>query len=116
VDARSSPGTVHRPRLPFVLAANGTRSMRLVARFGQGWVTTGSKQDTVGAWWRSVAELSKRLDDVLVENGREPDSVDRYLSLDASPTYSCSGVGYFVDMVGRAGELGFTDVVAHWPR
>jgi hypothetical protein len=22
----------------------------------------------------------------------------------------------FVDAVGRAGELGFTDVVAHWPR
>jgi hypothetical protein len=25
-------------------------------------------------------------------------------------------VGAFEEMVGRAGELGFTDVITHWPR
>ena len=29
---------------------------------------------------------------------------------------SLSSVGAFQDAVGRAGELGFTDVVTHWPR
>ena len=41
VDARRAPGCVQMPRLPFVIAANGARSMRLAARYGQGWVTNG---------------------------------------------------------------------------
>jgi hypothetical protein len=42
--------------------------------------------------------------------------VPRYLSLDAAGVYALSSVGYFADVTGRAGELGFTDVVTHWPR
>jgi hypothetical protein len=38
------------------------------------------------------------------------------LSLDAAPVFSLSSAGFFADAVGRAGELGFTDVVTHWPR
>ena len=30
--------------------------------------------------------------------------------------YSLSSVDAFTDAVGRAAELGFTDVVTHWPR
>jgi alkanesulfonate monooxygenase SsuD/methylene tetrahydromethanopterin reductase-like flavin-dependent oxidoreductase (luciferase family) len=116
VDARSEPGCVQRPRVPFVVAANGPRSMRLVARYGEGWVTTGIERDTESAWWGSVAELSARLDDVLDAAGRHPATVDRYLSADASPVFSLSSVDHFRDVVGRAGELGFTDVVVHWPR
>ncbi|WP_153397916.1 LLM class flavin-dependent oxidoreductase, partial [Ornithinicoccus halotolerans] len=41
VDARTLPGCVQRPRVPFVMAANGPRALRLAARHGQGWVTTG---------------------------------------------------------------------------
>jgi len=118
VDGRGAPGSVRRPRLPFLVAANDPRSMQLVAQFGHGWITNGapSARDDLDAWWRSVRELSARLDEILVAAGREPATVDRYLSLDASPLYSLSSVACFTDMVSRAAELGFTDVVAHWPR
>jgi alkanesulfonate monooxygenase SsuD/methylene tetrahydromethanopterin reductase-like flavin-dependent oxidoreductase (luciferase family) len=116
VDARSAPGCVQRPRVPFVVAANGPRSIRLVARFGQGWVTTGPRTEDVEQWWQGVAERSDRLAGALDEAHRAPRAVRRYLSLDASPTYSLSSSSCFADMVGRAGELGFTDVIAHWPR
>ena len=43
VDARTLPGPVQQPRIPFVMAANGPRSLRLAARLGQGWVTNGSR-------------------------------------------------------------------------
>jgi hypothetical protein len=65
---------------------------------------------------RSVADAVGRFDDVLVAAGREPSSVDRYLSLDAAPVFSLASVGTFSDAVGRAAELGFTDVMTHWPR
>ncbi len=116
VDARSTPGCVRKPRVPFIVAANGPRSIRLVARYGQGWVTTGPKTEDLGEWWRGVAERSQRLTEALAEAGRPQRSVSRYLSMDSAPTYSLSSASRFTDMVGRADELGFTDVVAHWPR
>jgi alkanesulfonate monooxygenase SsuD/methylene tetrahydromethanopterin reductase-like flavin-dependent oxidoreductase (luciferase family) len=102
--------------VPFVVAANGPRSIRLVARFGQGWVTTGPRTDDVKEWWQGVAERVDRLGEALTTANRAPRAVRRYLSLDASPTYSLSSASCFADMVGRAGELGFTDVISHWPR
>lgn len=115
VDARSTPGCVQRPRVPFLIAANGPRTLALCARIGQGWVTTGARTDDVAKWWASVAELSDRFDAALTEVGRETKSVPRYLSLDTAQ-YSLTSVECFTDMVGKARDLGFTDVVAHWPR
>jgi alkanesulfonate monooxygenase SsuD/methylene tetrahydromethanopterin reductase-like flavin-dependent oxidoreductase (luciferase family) len=116
LDARSTPGCVQRPRVPFVMAANGPRSMRLAARFGAGWVTTGGGGDDLAAWWRGIDERAHRFEDTLVAAGRDPATVDRYLSLDAAPVFSLSSVDAFTDAVGRAAEAGFTDVITHWPR
>ncbi|MFC3503588.1 LLM class flavin-dependent oxidoreductase [Micromonospora krabiensis] len=116
VDARNNPGCVQTPRVPFVVAANGPRSMRLVARFGQGWVTTGNADDDLESWWEGVAQLSRRLDRTLDETGRDPATLDRYLSLDSAPAFSLSSAEFFADQVERAAGLGFTDVVTHWPR
>ncbi|WP_229069803.1 LLM class flavin-dependent oxidoreductase [Actinoplanes sp. DH11] len=117
VDARSIPGPVQEPRPPFVIAANGPRALRLAARHGQGWVTTGAQGcETADEWWASVTEIRDRFDAALVATGRPSDAVDRYLNLDSSPVYSLSSVDAFVDAAGRARELGFTDVITHWPR
>jgi alkanesulfonate monooxygenase SsuD/methylene tetrahydromethanopterin reductase-like flavin-dependent oxidoreductase (luciferase family) len=115
-EARSAPGCVQHPRLPFVVAANGPRSMALAARYGQGWVTSGRKADhadpTGEAWWRGVAELAKRFDELA--DGRT--DVHRYLTVDAGPGYSLQSVEYFRDVLGRAEQAGYTDLVCHWPR
>ncbi|GIH14568.1 LLM class flavin-dependent oxidoreductase [Rugosimonospora africana] len=116
VDARSTPGCVQSPRVPFVVAANGPRSMRLAARFGQGWVTTGGGEDDLATWWRGVGERVRRFDDACAAAGRDPATVDRYLSLDAAPVFSLSSVGAFTDAVEKARAAGFTDVITHWPR
>ncbi|MFD2764016.1 LLM class flavin-dependent oxidoreductase [Micromonospora eburnea] len=116
VDARNNPGCVQQPRVPFVMAANGSRSMRLAARFGQGWVTTGLGGDDLESWWLSVEDLSARMDVVLDRAGRDPATLDRYLSLDSAPAFSLTNVDFFAEQVARAARLGFTDVVTHWPR
>ncbi len=104
------------PRVPFVIAANGPKGLALAARFGQGWVSTGGDGVTGEEWWQSVATLAGRLDDAAERAGREAASIDRYLSIDSGGTYSLSSVGAFEDIVARAEALGFTDVIAHWPR
>ncbi len=116
-DVRTAPGCQQRPRVPFVIAANGPRAMAVAARHGQGWVTTGPQVDEVDAWWRGVADLVARLDDVLAQHQRaRGDGFDTFLSLDASPRFSLESVGAFEEAVGRAQDLGFSDVITHWPR
>ena len=85
VDARATPGCVQMPRVPFVVAANGPRAIRLAARFGEGWVTTGGRRRRPDGWWRTVAENVRRFDDALDAAGRDAAQVDRYLSLDSAP-------------------------------
>jgi alkanesulfonate monooxygenase SsuD/methylene tetrahydromethanopterin reductase-like flavin-dependent oxidoreductase (luciferase family) len=116
VDARTLPGPVQRPRIPFVMAANGPRSLRLAVEYGEGWVTTGPKAETMDEWWAALGELGGRLDETLGKAGRDPSTLDRYLNLDSSPQFSLASVALFEEMTGRAGELGFTDVITHWPR
>jgi alkanesulfonate monooxygenase SsuD/methylene tetrahydromethanopterin reductase-like flavin-dependent oxidoreductase (luciferase family) len=116
VDARNLPGCVQQPRIPFVMAANGPRSIALAARYGAGWVTTGRPADDVELWWRAVGEGIRRFDEALAQASRAPEAVPRYLSLDAAGVYALSSVAYLADAAGRAGDLGFTDVITHWPR
>jgi alkanesulfonate monooxygenase SsuD/methylene tetrahydromethanopterin reductase-like flavin-dependent oxidoreductase (luciferase family) len=107
VDARSTPGCVQQPRVPFVMAANGKRAIALAGRFGQGWVTTGPPgAEDLESWWAGVAELSQRYDG----------GGDRYLMLDSAPRFSLSSAAFFEEQVERAARLAFTDVLTHWPR
>jgi alkanesulfonate monooxygenase SsuD/methylene tetrahydromethanopterin reductase-like flavin-dependent oxidoreductase (luciferase family) len=108
VEARNVPGCVQRPRLPFVVAANGPDAMEVAARYGAGWITTGTPGvESLDAWWDSVATISARF---------AAPGVRRILQTDAAPVYSLSSVECFLDFTGRAGELGFTDVAVPWPR
>ncbi len=100
-----------RDRVPFVVAANGPRSLRLAASHGDAWVTTGTGGETLEEWWDGVAGLAQRFTDTEGSAGK-----DRYLLLDASPRFSLESADLYEEMTGRAAELGFTDTITHWPR
>ncbi len=120
-EVRTVPGCVQRPRLPFAVAATGPRGMRLAARHGQAWVTVGDPAgfdggrtpDALGALRRQV----DRLDAVCEETGREPATLGRVLLHSGSGDGgdALSSVGAFVDYAGAVAELGFTELVLHWP-
>jgi len=121
--ARMIPGCVQRPRVPFVVAANGPKAMRVAVRHGQGWATVGPEVDPDAAparaleqWWAGLTGLVERFESAAREAGRDPSTIDRYLNVDAAPVFSLESVEAFLDAVGRAAALGFTDVVVHWPR
>ncbi|HEY8654835.1 MAG TPA: LLM class flavin-dependent oxidoreductase [Dermatophilaceae bacterium] len=116
VDARTLPGPVQRPRIPFVIAANGPRTLRLAVELGSGWLTTGPTVETMDEWWAALNGLCGRLDEGLAKAGRDSATFERHLNFDSSPQFALSSVGTFEEMTGRARELGFTDVITHWPR
>jgi alkanesulfonate monooxygenase SsuD/methylene tetrahydromethanopterin reductase-like flavin-dependent oxidoreductase (luciferase family) len=128
-DARMIPASVHRPRPPFVVSANGPKAMEVAVRHGQGWATTGPivrddprlapdqpQPARIEAWWEGVGGLVERLDRVCGAAGRDPSTLDRYLNIDLGPQFSLASMDVFTDFLDRARALGFTDVVAHWPR
>jgi alkanesulfonate monooxygenase SsuD/methylene tetrahydromethanopterin reductase-like flavin-dependent oxidoreductase (luciferase family) len=109
-NGRTLPGCIQQPRVPFILAGNGPRSLRFAAQHGDGWMTTGVDKTNLDTWFASLADLSKRLDDLL--EGRQ---LDRYLSMD-NAQYALSSPAAFEEIAGRAAALGFTDLITHWPR
>lgn len=119
-DLRLVGGSV-RSRIPLILAGNGPRSVRFAAAHGDGWVTTGPARsgaadaDDLDEWFGGVARSSSVFDRAVAASDRGT-TVRRYLSLDAAPVNSLESLDLFDDMVGRAAELGFTDVIVHWPR
>ena len=117
VDARTVPLPLQEPRIPFVIAANGPRMMRLALRYGSGWVTTGTSDpaDGLAAWWTNVERLAVRFTELEREHQRAS-TIERYLHVDASGVPALSSLDYFRECVGRAAEAGFTDLIVHWPR
>ncbi|MFF5635297.1 LLM class flavin-dependent oxidoreductase [Streptomyces sp. NPDC012825] len=120
-EARNIPGCVQRPRLPFAVAATGPRGMRLAARHGQAWVTTGDpKLYEEGTPEQSVAALRgqiERLGTACAEAGRKASDLDKILLTGFTPdrTRPLESVDAFVDFAGRHRDLGFTELVIHWP-
>jgi alkanesulfonate monooxygenase SsuD/methylene tetrahydromethanopterin reductase-like flavin-dependent oxidoreductase (luciferase family) len=119
-DVRTLPGPVRGGetgnRVPMVIAANGPKSIRLAVERGDGWMTYGGVADTDEEWWALVASHSRRVDDALEAAGRPSADLARYLDIDAPPTFALSSAAAFEDAVCRAADLGFTDVITHWPR
>lgn len=108
VEARTVPGCIQQPRLPFVVAANGPQAMEVASRYGSGWVTEGGDGvERLDDWWKAVAAISARF---------TTPGIRRILQTDGAPVYSLSSVECFLDFVGRARDLGFTDIAVPWPR
>jgi alkanesulfonate monooxygenase SsuD/methylene tetrahydromethanopterin reductase-like flavin-dependent oxidoreductase (luciferase family) len=118
-EVRNIPGCVQRPRLPFAVAANGPRGMRLAARHGQAWITTGpwnqspeaSEQESL----TGLAEQLDRLSAACVEAGREPSALGKTLLTGFTPHRPLASLDAFVDFAGRVAELGFDELLLHWP-
>ncbi|MFJ3822940.1 LLM class flavin-dependent oxidoreductase [Streptomyces nodosus] len=120
-EARNIPGCVQRPRLPFAVAATGPRGLRLAARHGQAWVTTGDPAlYETGTPEQSVEALraqTGKLADACTAVGRSVTELDKILLTGFTPDRGrpLESLGAFVDFAGRHKELGFTDIVIHWP-
>ncbi|SEF60571.1 Luciferase-like monooxygenase [Thermomonospora echinospora] len=111
----TAPGCVQRPRVPFALAGNGPRGMRLAARFADTWVTTANVPGS-DAPDRVVADLTGRLEQACGAEGRDPATLRRLLLTGFTDEPWLESPGAFADLAGRYAELGVTDIVVHWPR
>ncbi|MBN0041707.1 LLM class flavin-dependent oxidoreductase [Cellulosimicrobium cellulans] len=118
-EARTIPGPVQSPRVPFAIAATGPRGLRLAARYGQAWVTTGDGRlgdDATPAESRAaVCDQVDRLEAACSDAGRDPASVERILLTGFTPDPALESVDAFVETVHGYAGVGITEIVVHWP-
>jgi len=106
-EARAIPGCWQRPRLPFAIAATGPRGLRLAARYGATWVASDSR----GAGPDQV----ERLAEACAAEGRDPRSLARLVVV-GHRERPLASLEAFRDVAGRYWDVGFSDLVVHWPR
>lgn len=121
VGARNIPGCTQSPRLPFAVAATGPRGMRLAAKYGQAWVTTGDPslydEGTPEQSLAAVRGQVERVSAALTAEDRDPADVPKVLLTGFTPDHAgpFASVDAFVDFAGRHAEAGIDEIVLHWP-
>jgi alkanesulfonate monooxygenase SsuD/methylene tetrahydromethanopterin reductase-like flavin-dependent oxidoreductase (luciferase family) len=105
------PGCVQQPRIPLAIAAGGARSLKLVARYGDAWISDGDEDGE-----KAVREKVKLLAEHCDAIGRDPAGIDRIMLIGNTSERPLASLDAFTDFVGRYGDLGFTEVVFHHPR
>jgi alkanesulfonate monooxygenase SsuD/methylene tetrahydromethanopterin reductase-like flavin-dependent oxidoreductase (luciferase family) len=114
-EARMLPGTVQRPRPPFLVAANGPRGMRLAAEYGEGWITLGRSDDERVSCLDIVRSQVAELDLALLRAGRSPEQFGRVLLSGFGNERPLDSLDAFVDWAGHYKDFGLSELVIHWP-
>ncbi|MHA7133708.1 LLM class flavin-dependent oxidoreductase [Oerskovia turbata] len=118
-EARTIPGPVQSPRVPFAIAATGPRGLRLAARYGRAWVTTGDAsvgEDGAPAASRAaVGAQVTRLEAACAAAGRDPRTIERILLTGFTPDRPLDSLDAFVETAAAYRDQGITEIVLHWP-
>jgi alkanesulfonate monooxygenase SsuD/methylene tetrahydromethanopterin reductase-like flavin-dependent oxidoreductase (luciferase family) len=118
-DARMFPGCVQQPRLPLALAAGGPKTLAVVARFADAWITYGDsshRDSSPEGTERIVARQVELLAEHCERLGRDPGEIQRIYLVGNTDERPLASVEAFVEFVERYRGLGFTDIVFHHPR
>lgn len=118
-EARMIPGCVQRPRVPLAIAAAGPKTLAVVARHGEAWISEGGARTpypTAADVEEAVRQQRRILDQHCTEIGRDPESMDRIFLVSNRVERPLRSLAAFGDFVQRYSDLGFTDLVVHDPR
>lgn len=119
--ARSSPGCVQQPRVPFAIAATGPNAMRIAARYASTWVTNGDRSHR-GPPLRAergavvVARQRRLLDEACEAEGRDPTTIDTLVLTGPRLDGGLDDIERFRTTRAAYADVGVTDLVVHWRR
>jgi alkanesulfonate monooxygenase SsuD/methylene tetrahydromethanopterin reductase-like flavin-dependent oxidoreductase (luciferase family) len=120
-EARTYPGCVQEPRIPFAIAATGPRSMRVAATHASVWVTNGdrSHRGTPLGPEEGAAVVARQLalfEEICQAEGRDPASIGRLVLTGPRLDAGLQSPNAFFEVKEAYAAVGVTDLVVHWPR
>ncbi len=104
------PAPIQQPRPPMTLAAHAPRMLKSIAPYVDRWNSMGTTVE--------MKERGERLDEALVNAGRDPGTVIKsllYVPSIIPDEHPWDSVDAFADFVGRYGESGVTDFILQPP-
>jgi alkanesulfonate monooxygenase SsuD/methylene tetrahydromethanopterin reductase-like flavin-dependent oxidoreductase (luciferase family) len=120
-EARTHPGCVQQPRVPFAIAATGPKSMRVAARHASIWVTNGDRRHEgpplppdQGA--TVVARQLRLFEQACEAEGRDPAAIDKLVLTGPRLDSGLESAATFRTVVDAYAAVGITDLVVPWPR
>jgi alkanesulfonate monooxygenase SsuD/methylene tetrahydromethanopterin reductase-like flavin-dependent oxidoreductase (luciferase family) len=102
------------PRIPLAIAATGPRGIALVARHGRTWIAQ-DKPDARGDGYDAVRRQLALLEAECSAIGRDPRTLDKLLLTGNGDAQPLTSVDDFERCAECYRDLGFTDLVVHWP-
>ncbi len=120
-EARTHPGCVQQPRVPFAIAATGPKSMRVAAKHASIWVTNGDRAhqgpplpSDQGA--TVVARQLRMFEQACEAEGRDPAAIDKLVLTGPRLDSGLDSAARFRTVVDAYAGVGITDLVVPWPR
>ncbi len=120
-EARTHPGCVQQPRVPFAIAATGPKSMRVAAKHASIWVTNGERAyqgpplpPDQGA--TVVARQLRLFEQACEAEGRDPAAIDKLVLTGPRLDSGLESAATFRTVVEAYAAVGITDLVVPWPR
>jgi alkanesulfonate monooxygenase SsuD/methylene tetrahydromethanopterin reductase-like flavin-dependent oxidoreductase (luciferase family) len=102
---------VQLPRPPMWIAVHGAKSLRLAARLGDGAACVGDDGVGVDESLPRFRERMKRLDEICVEEGRDPRALRRCYLAGFAQEHIFNSADSAADFIGSFAEAGATDFV-----
>jgi alkanesulfonate monooxygenase SsuD/methylene tetrahydromethanopterin reductase-like flavin-dependent oxidoreductase (luciferase family) len=120
-EARTYPGCVQQPRMPFAIAATGPRGCRLAAEYASTWVTTGptgyrGPLIDPDAGVAIVREQLSQLSAACEAIDRDPATIERLVLTGPSLDPGLESPDAFARVRDAYEAAGITDLVVPWPR
>lgn len=116
VESRQIPGPVQVPRPPLFLSATGPKTMDLTAELADGWVSlkSAAATDSVTTYDSARRQMSM-MNEILANRHRDQQSLHKVFLDQESHHGPLRSYEAFIDWAGRYNELGFNEIVLHWP-
>jgi alkanesulfonate monooxygenase SsuD/methylene tetrahydromethanopterin reductase-like flavin-dependent oxidoreductase (luciferase family) len=115
-EARTHPGCVQQPRVPFAIAATGPKSLRVAAKHASIWVTNGQRAHQgpplppdQGA--TVVARQPRLFEQACEAEGRDPAAVDKLVLIGPRLDSGLESAATFRTVVDAPAAVGITDLV-----
>jgi alkanesulfonate monooxygenase SsuD/methylene tetrahydromethanopterin reductase-like flavin-dependent oxidoreductase (luciferase family) len=106
--AAMDPGFLQRPRPPLLIAAHGTQTLEVAARYADNW-------NTFGPTLEEARKSSGRLDAFCDRNGRDPNEIRRSALLGLMSDTAWTTANEFDEQVRRWHDAGFTHFIFYDP-
>lgn len=113
-DAVMSPSPIQQPRPPLTLAAAGSTTLKVAARYADTWNSFGKFNATPEEGLAITRERGQMLDEYCVKIGRDPQTIRRSFLSGVTADKPFASLQAFHDFVGRYQEIGISEFIFYW--